>query len=142
MGRERTLLERIAERGGRASSRYEASAGEDLEVLMESVRNNLVRLLNARHGMSEAQPEYGLPALNDLTVGAGEYVRRTQEAIRRSIEKFEPRLRRVQVSLREDRSTAQTLVFRVDAVLVSQKGEHRVWYETAVKASGQLEVAG
>jgi type VI secretion system protein len=140
MAREQTLLDRIARCGDRQRGRIEPSANEDLDALMESVRRNLVRLLNARHGMSEALPDYGLPALNDLTIGSGDYVRRVEEAIRVAVEKYEPRLRRVRVSRVEDEER-QTLSFRVDAVLISQTGEHRVWYETVVTGAGGVEVS-
>jgi type VI secretion system protein len=142
MGREFTLLERIARREERGRTRSEASATENLEGLMESVRTNLARLLNSRQGMSEAQQDYGLPSLTDVTVGSGDYVRMLQESIRQTVEKYEPRLRRIRITLQEQESSAEHLVFRVDAVLVGRSGEHRVWYETAVNAAGQFDVSG
>ena len=140
MGRERMLLDRIARLGDPIQGRYEPSAKEDVEALMESVRRNLTRLLNSRHGMSEALPDYGLPALNDLTIGSGDYVHRVEESIRVAVEKYEPRLRRVRVSRVMDEER-QTLSFRVDAVLISESGEHRVWYETVVTGAGEFEVS-
>ena len=121
--------------------RYESSATEDLDALMDSVRDHLGRLLNARHGMSEAMPDYGLPAMTDLTIGSGDYVQRVQEAVRVAIEKYEPRLRRVRVTRADDEDSAHRLVFRVDAVLMSQTGEHRVCYETQVASSGRFDVS-
>ena len=121
--------------------RYESSATEDLDALMDSVRDHLGRLLNARHGMSEAMPDYGLPAMTDLTIGSGDYVQRVQEAVQMAIEKYEPRLRRVRVTRADDEDSAHRLVFRVDAVLMSQTGEHRVCYETQVASSGRFDVS-
>ena len=141
MKRERTLLERIAVCDDRTRSRVEPTATEDLEALMNSVRNHLVHLLNARHGMSEGMPDYGLPALTDLTIGSGDYVQAVQEAIRVAIEKYEPRLRHVRVSRVTDDEGRHTLAFRVDAALISQSGEHRVWYQTEVTGSGEYEVS-
>ena len=131
MGREKTLLQRLAAMENSGRGRYESSATEDLDALMDSVRDHLGRLLNARHGMSEAMPDYGLPAMTDLTIGSGDYVQRVQEAVRVAIEKYEPRLRRVRVTRADDEDSAHRLVFRVDAVLMSQTGEHRVcWVMT------------
>lgn len=145
MGRERMLLDRLAVRGGRGRARDQAATGEDLEVLMDSVRRQLTRLFNARHGMSQALPDYGLPALTDLTVGSGDYVVRVQQAIRTAIERYEPRLRRVQVSAIEsdarESERARALGFRIDAVLVSDSGEHRVLYETGISSAGEFEVS-
>ncbi len=141
MGRERTLLERIAEAGNRGSRGFEPSAAEDVDALMESVGRQLVRVLNSRHSLSEAMPDYGLPALTDLTIGSGDYVHRVREAIRVAVEKFEPRLRRVRVTRVEEEDAPHTLLFRVDATLVTQSGEHRVFYETAVSGDGRYDVS-
>jgi len=141
MAREKMLLDRIASFGGQGPGRYEVSGAENLDALMESVRRNIARLLNARHGMSEAMPDYGLPALTDLTVGSKTYVEEVQEAIRVAVEKYEPRLRRVRVTKVSDEADAHRLGFRIDASLVSQSGEHRVWYETLVTGSGEFEVS-
>ena len=141
MGREQMLLDRIAEMGDRGHNRSEPSVVEDIEELMESVRRHLGRLLNARHGMSEAMPDYGLPALSDLTIGSGDHVQRVQDAVRVAVEKYEPRLRRVRVSSVVDDDSPHTLSFRVDAVLIGQSDEHRVCYETLVTGDGQFEVS-
>ena len=141
MGREKTLLQRLAEMEDSGRGRYESSATEDLDGLMESVRDHLGRLLNARHGMSEAMPDYGIPAMTDLTIGSGDYLQRVQEAVQVAIEKYEPRLRRVRVTRVDDEDAVHRLVFRVDAVLMSQTGEHRVCYETQVAGSGRFDVS-
>jgi len=144
MAREQTLLNRIASGSDRGRSRHEATATENLDALIESVQTHLVRLLNSRQGMAEAQPDYGLPSLVDITVGSGNYVQLVQDTIRQTIEKFEPRLRRVRVSQRlDEEATAdkEKLIFRIDAILVGRSGEHRVWYETAFRGTN-FEVAG
>lgn len=144
MAREETFLRRIAGAGTRGSGRYQPSTAEDLESLMTSVRDHLAVLLNARHGMSEALPDYGLPSLVDMTAEAGDHLKTLQDAIQNTIEKYEPRLRRVRVScVREENETGgRTPVFRIDAVLVGKTGEHRVWYETQVRGSGEFDVHG
>ncbi len=143
MGREQTLLERIAASGGRMSGRARAgpTTEEDIDALMDSVRRHLTRLVNSRHGFSEAHPDYGLPALTDLTVGSGDYVRRIQDAIRVTIEKYEPRLQRVRVTRVETEGAGRTLAFRVEGTLVTKSGQHRVYYETSMGGSGQFEVS-
>jgi type VI secretion system protein len=143
MAREQTLLERITASGpGGARGRYAPTAEENLEALMESIRANLGRLLNARQGMSETVPDYGLPALTDLFVGSDGAIRRAQDAIRTVLEKYEPRLRHVRVTHRADEGTTHRLVFRIDGTMVGRSGEHRVWYETSLNTSGEVDVAG
>ncbi len=142
MGREQTLLARIAGMSDRKGRRYVPTTEEDIDALMESVRMNLRRLLNARQGMSQAQPDYGLPALVDIAAGGKDYIQRVQDAVRLTIEKYEPRLRNVRVSPCEEESKSETLRFRVDAVLVGSSGTHRVWYETSLRVGGTFDVAG
>ena len=128
MAREQTLLDRIAASARQRGGRYERTAQEDPEALMESVRRHLTHLLNARHAMSEALPEYGLPALTDVTVGTRDYVGLVRDAIRTAVERFEPRLRRVRVKVRaqapsEMRGPAGTLFKRAGT---SGYGQHFV----------------
>ena len=81
MAREQMLLDRLAALGGTQQSRYHPTTEQDIDALIASVQRNLQRLLNARHGMSEALGDYGLPALTDLIVGSADYV----EAVAASI---------------------------------------------------------
>lgn len=143
MAREQNFLNRLAGAGrSGAGPRYEPTTTEDAETLREAVRQNLVRLLNARHGMSQAAPDYGLPAMVDLITGSGEHLAIMQRAIRTTVEKYEPRLRSVRVSVvQEEESSMQPLVFRVDAVLVGRQREYRVGYVTAVGKDGQFEIS-
>lgn len=140
MSREQMLLDRIAACGEMTRTRYTPSTSEDVDALMESVRRNLARVLNARHGMSESAPDYGLPALTDLIIGSADYMKRVQDAIRVAVDKYEPRLRRVRVSRITDEEDQHTLSFRIDGILVGRSGEHRVWYETMVSGDGQFDV--
>ncbi len=119
------------------------TATEDLDALMDSVRANLARLLNARHGFSQAMPDYGLPAMADMTVSAGSYIKVVQESIRTVIEKYEPRLRRVRVNRVEtdDGAHGQRLAFRIEGMLRGRSGQHRVYYETMVSGDGEFRVS-
>jgi type VI secretion system protein len=144
MGREQTFLRRLSAGPGLGSHRrHQPTTTENVEELRESVRLHLARLLNARHGMSQAVPDYGLPSLVDLTTSSGDCASAMTKAIRTAIEKYEPRLRHVRVSClrEEDVPTQRALAFRVDAVMVGRDGEYGVGYVTAVSPSGQLEVA-
>lgn len=143
VAREHSLWQRIAtsrdeHTGGFASER----TGEDPEALMESIRHHLTRLLNSRHGMCETLPDYGLPALSDLFATQEGGIQRAEQAVRNTIEKYEPRLRNVQVRRAEAEEGRQRLVFRIDAVMVGKAGRHRVWYETSFNAQGEANVFG
>lgn len=140
MSREKSLLERLKSLDSQQRARTQASAQEDLDALIESVRDNMTRILNARHGMSEAMPDYGLPALSDLTLGTGDHVAAVEDAIREALERYEPRLERIRVSRINHDQGPRVLAFRVDATLVSKSGKHRVWYQTEVGGKGEFSV--
>lgn len=140
MAREQALLERISSYAERKSARYALTTEEDLDALMDSVRDNLRRLVNARHGMSQAQPDYGLPAFNDLSAEGDTYIKRVRDAIQATIAKYEPRLKNVRVSPQADGANPANLRFRVDATLIGATEECRISYETAVQAGGAIDV--
>ncbi len=141
MGREQAFLERVAT--GLGGGRGGPTTTEDVQALAESVRRNLWRLLNSRQGMSPAQPDYGLPSLNDVPLEGSNALGVLREDIRATIERYEPRLRRVRVSIPvdEEQPDRQKLVFRIDALLVGRSGEHSVRYQTAVNGKGEFDVA-
>jgi len=56
-----------------------------------------VRLLNAHPGNSSSAPDLGLLDFNDATLGTHDLSIQIRGAIRQCIEKFEPRVKRVDV---------------------------------------------
>lgn len=140
MGREESFLNRIASLG--AARQSTPTTAENIDALIESVRQNLARLLNARHGLSEALPQYGLPALTELTMGGRNHVQSVAEAIRGTIERYEPRLRSVRVTRNEEAESRLELNFRIEGVLIGRSGEHRVWYDASLDTRGGFEVTG
>ena len=143
MGRETAFLQRLANLERRRV--IAPTTEEDLEALMESVRANLTRLLNARWGMSEALPEYGLPSLVDITVGTGDPVRVVEKHIKDTIDAYEPRLRSVRVSriVPDEGDAAGMLSFRIAGQLRTRtSGDQGVWYETELTQKGDFGVLG
>ena len=65
--------------------------------MVDSIKRHLVRLLNAHPGNSESVPDLGLVDFNDATLGTHDLSIRIRSAIRQCIEKFEPRVSRVDV---------------------------------------------
>ncbi len=141
MAFEDTLLSRITTGEIRRPGAPGASAAEDVELLMGSVQRHLIRLLNSRHDLAQAAPDYGLPALSDLVMGGPGYVDRVRKAILVAVQKYEPRLRRIRVERANDDEDSQRLTFRVEGVLIGRSGEHRVFYETSIAGSGQFDVS-
>ncbi|MGO1691766.1 MAG: type VI secretion system baseplate subunit TssE [Marinobacter sp.] len=89
--------------GGSLFERLEQAAdpagqgmGEVTHVV-SSIKRHLVRLLNAHPGNSACVPELGLLDFNDATLGTYDLSIQIRSAIRQCIEKYEPRVKRVDV---------------------------------------------
>ncbi len=152
MGRDAAFLDRLATLG-----QGPPPAEEDLDALMESVRSNLVRLLNARWRMCEtlpvqwgpepgdAKPEYGLPALADISIGKRGHAQAIENDLKVAIDAFEPRLRNARVSriVTEEGDPKGMLSFRITGQLRTRTGnDQSVWYETEVTREGDFGVEG
>lgn len=139
MLRERTLLERFNNpRLGEPLTTKQSTT-----VLAESVLQHLTKVLNTRRGHSLTQPEdYGMIDLTDLIHGFPESIKEMQQAIRTTIEKYEPRLRNVYVEYVESGEDVLTLRFKITAQISTERDRAPVWFETVVEPSGQVELKG
>ena len=94
MGRERTLLERLAD----PSPDEVRTTAYSARALSDSVKRHLQRMLNTRQAQTPIQPEYGMVDVTDCAAALPDVVDAVRRAIKTSIEKFEPRLRRVRIA--------------------------------------------
>ncbi|MFT7337125.1 MAG: type VI secretion system protein [Marinobacter maritimus] len=89
--------------GGSLFERLEQAAAPEGQGMGEvthvvsSIKRHLVRLLNAHPGNSACAPELGLLDFNDATLGTHDLSIQIRSAIRQCIEKYEPRVKRVDV---------------------------------------------
>lgn len=138
MVRERTLLERLADPRGQGP----LTVQENTQMLADSVLRHLQRMLNTRQGHVPIQPEYGMPDVTEFIQGLPEAVNSVRRAIQTSIEKFEPRLRNVEVDYVPTGDDWSNLRFEIRAELVTEKEEASVWFETQVTPDGHIDVKG
>lgn len=138
MGRERSLLERIAD------PRTDAplTITENTQQLADSILRHLQKMLNTRQGHALTQPEYGIPDVTEFIQTLPDMVNEVRRAIRNSIEKFEPRLRNVEVTFVPSEDEWMRLRFEITAELVTEREDAAVWFETSVSPSGHIEVRG
>ena len=134
---ERTLLERLMypdKRPGR-------SARERKDHLSDSVTHHLTRVLNSRQGCCLTQPDYGMPDFNE-SLGSKNEMRATFEnAIRSTIQKYEPRLRSVVVRLDDDDSPRLEPRFTIQAELATPDDmPKQVTFATIMDANGRMAV--
>jgi type VI secretion system protein len=134
MPRERSLLERLREPEGERDRSIHENTGR----LVESVLANLRRLLNSRHGIASIAADYGIPDLSDVIHNFPEATGKLRLAIKTTIEKYEPRLRRVTVVSVETPDEPLLLRFEIKAELLS--GERRIQFETRIDPSGEVRL--
>ncbi len=111
-GHRGSLFERLEQAG--------APAGQGMaEVthVVESIKRHLVRLLNAHPGNSATVPDLGLLDFNDATLGTHDLSIQVRSAIRNCIEKYEPRVKRVDVVTLPQGSDPLQLRFQVTVYL-------------------------
>ena len=104
---------------------------------LRSILGNLGRLFNTRRGTLAHVPEFGLPDLSDVSRAAPAEVERVRRAIRESVERFEPRLRRVRVDRDMSDPSSPYLVFLLSAE-IELLG--KVQFQTTIRADDLIEV--
>ena len=68
------------------------------ERLVKSVHSHLSRLLNSRQGCLKHLPDYGLPDVAEMYQGLPYSMPDLMQAIKKTIERYEPRLKHVTVN--------------------------------------------
>ena len=138
MARERSVLERFRKPEPEASR----SIHENTNRLAESVLANLRRLLNSRHGIAPIQTDYGIPDLCDVIHDFPDAIAAMRKAIKATLEKYEPRLRRINVKHVDAPDDLLALRFEITAELVTEEEKASIWIETRMDGSGQVQVKG
>jgi len=133
--KEQRLLERIScLDDGRARSHQ-----THVEVLIESIRAHLQRILNTRQGSVPIDPDFGVP---DFTNLAGSSVTGTADeiatSITRMVARYEPRLKSVQVQLAESGSEVLSLSFVLEGSIEVSDKAIPIRLATRVSSSGRI----
>jgi type VI secretion system protein len=133
---DRTLFERMAEPdlGGGHVTKL------DVARLKRSVLGHLRNMLNSRHGHAPAQPDYGIPDLNEFMFSFPESKEPMRQAIQTSIEKYEPRLKNVRATWVPDEDDPLNIRFEITARLVTDDKELPFSFTTNVGSVAGVEV--
>jgi len=113
-----------------------SSVPED-QRLLYSVVSNLNRLFDTRQGTIGHLPDYGLPDMRTVYRDAPRSGEDFRRAIKESVERYEPRLRRVRIEERETGEHSMRLVFILKAEL--ETGE-QIRLETTFESQRSAEV--
>ena len=116
---------------------------QNTEALAESILFHLTRVLNTRQGGPMIQPQdYGMVDITEISTRFPDSIADVQKAIRITIEKYEPRLKNVQVEHIGEGADLQTLKFKITAQLADKKGRESVSFETVIDPTGEVQVNG
>jgi len=94
---------------------------------MLSIIDHLTRLFNTRSGCLSHLPDYGLPDISELYRRMPDGLDELRAAIRKTVEKYEPRLKNVKVVPRDTEVKASQLIFILSAEI---KGGGQVRFQT------------
>jgi len=109
------------------------------ENLSESIRENLVHLLNARQGMLPHMPDYGLPDVHKMFQSLPKSLEALGADIRDVIVKYEPRLKNVQVRLRQRAEDTFRATFIITAEVREGSRISKLTFRTEVLRDGAAE---
>jgi type VI secretion system protein ImpF len=149
-----SVLDRLLQSDETGRRTRQKGRGQLLRELKESVRRDLEDLLNTRWRCVSWPPNldelevslfnYGLPDFTGANLGSAEHQEEFRLIIKKVVERFEPRLRRVQVHLVKNPDPLdRTLRFRIDALLYAEPSPEPVVFDSSIEPlSASFEVKG
>jgi type VI secretion system protein ImpF len=143
-----SVLDRLLDERPGITSEPVTSRAQNLGALKKSVARDLEALLNTRReaieGVSDEYVEiarsiltYGLPDFTSFNLGATNDRLRIRRFLEETITIFEPRLRRVRVTIEPPREHERALRFRVDALLRTDPSPEPVIFDMLLQLSTQ-----
>lgn len=139
MANERTLFERILD----PERRVPRTSTERKNLMSESVIRYLSRLLNSREGCCLTLDDFGMPDMESRSGSRRELQHELEMALRNTILKHEPRLKRVQVRMEETEEARLVPRFTISAEMIpSDALTKEVSFTTVVDPSGKIHVDG
>jgi type VI secretion system protein len=103
-----------------------------------SVMDHLKRMFNSRRGSTATEGDYGLPDISEIYRNMPDGIDWLRSAIRETVERFEPRLEKVDVQPREPADGSGRLEFILSARL---RGGGRVTFQTTFTSMGESSIA-
>jgi type VI secretion system protein ImpF len=144
-GARASLVDRLIDRDPRSSQEARPLRILDRRAMRESVRRDLGWLLNTRspippkslEGQDRTVVNYGIPDFAALSPQSRDDHRRLALDILRTVNAYEPRLKRVRVVIEERREDEKSLRVRIDALLSVGDIEEPVSFGATVHATGE-----
>lgn len=135
--REKRLLERLRA----VELDPDWRGGSDPAAAVQSVIGHIGKILNTRQGSAPIAEDFGVPDFTSIasTFGA-DSVAQVEEAITKVIQKYEPRLKEVQLTFEPQPDKPFALAFKLQAQLAAEGQKHPVVFETILNPDGRIMV--
>ncbi|MCQ9090923.1 type VI secretion system baseplate subunit TssE [Vibrio alginolyticus] len=108
--------------------------------VVQSIKDNLVNILNTRVGSAQSAPSLGLIDFNDASLDTLDLALRIKQSIHVCIEQFEPRLSAVSIMSHTDEGNPLTLRFMIEAQLNSDALHESVRFQLMLDSNHQYRV--
>jgi type VI secretion system protein ImpF len=143
-----SVLDRLLDDRPGLTSEPVVSRAQSLRALKRSVIRDLEALLNSRRELLDEPPEelvevrrslllYGLPDFTSFNLAATDDRVRLRRCLEEAVTTFEPRLRRVRVSIESPRPHERILRFRIDALLRTDPAPEPVVFDMVLQLHTQ-----
>jgi type VI secretion system protein len=115
--------------------------GNPPSSLYEAIKDHLVVLLNTRRGSVSHLEDFGLPDLSDIYKGYPESLHYLGAEIKRTVEKYEPRLIQLKVELVSSSSDNFEANFAITGYLKDSGGKTApVTFRTMISQGGRTHI--
>jgi type VI secretion system protein len=138
MPNEGTLLDRLSQPKAERSRTITDNPVER----QRSILQNLQRILNTRTGHAGAQMDLGTPAPGEMALASSEGIGGALRVMKQAIEKYEPRLKSVEITQIHVKDEVLTLRFQITATIVSPRGGSSISFDTLIDPSGRIKLQG
>lgn len=117
---------------------FRRSLARDLEALLNTRTMDQVELFDAHPLANDSMLQFGIPDLSGVSLLNPDDREMLRERLRKAIERHEPRLSRVRISLDAPRELERHLRFRVDAVLKVHPHRPPVSFDATLQLSSNV----
>ena len=116
------------------------TATESVEDRIRSVIANIRRITNSREGSAPAQPDYGMPPPSEIVHAFPHAIERLQRHLRTQIERYEPRLKDLEVLHLEVENEPVKMFFQVSGRIPTESGGTWLTLRLTFNPSGRFDV--
>jgi len=139
-----SVLDRLLDDDPDIQEEPSPSYSEALNLIIQGVRRDLQFLLNARllEEKSKLDPfpltktsvyNFGLPDITSLRLRAGRDRQELKSAIQEAIQRFEPRLKSIQVTIHEEDPDEYLASYQVEAQLMIEPEPEKLTFDTGIR---------